>query len=69
VDKTYITAQELPEDSFRLAHKIYEDGFYPQFIIGIWRGGTHFVLPWHQQTGQEDSGSRLALPDRKRKCR
>ena len=40
VDKIYITAQELLEDSFRLAHKIFEDGFHPQFIIGIWRGGT-----------------------------
>ena len=40
MDKVYITAQELLEDSFRLAHKIYADGFHPQFIVGIWRGGT-----------------------------
>jgi hypoxanthine phosphoribosyltransferase len=40
VDKIYITAQQLLEDSFRLAHKVYTDGFYPQFIVGIWRGGT-----------------------------
>jgi len=40
VNKVYITAQELLEDSFRLAHKIYADDFHPQFIIGIWRGGT-----------------------------
>jgi hypoxanthine phosphoribosyltransferase len=40
VDKIYISAQELLEDSFRLAHKIFDDGFHPQFIIGIWRGGT-----------------------------
>jgi len=40
VNKVYITAQELLEDSFRLAHQIYQDGFYPQFIVGIWRGGT-----------------------------
>jgi len=40
VDKIFITAQQLLEDSFRLAHLIYEDGFHPQFIIGIWRGGT-----------------------------
>ncbi len=38
--KTYITAQSLLEDSFRLAHQVYEDGFIPDFIIGIWRGGT-----------------------------
>jgi hypoxanthine phosphoribosyltransferase len=40
VDKVYISAQELLEDSFRLAHKIFTDGFHPQFIVGIWRGGT-----------------------------
>ncbi|MDH3387509.1 MAG: hypoxanthine phosphoribosyltransferase, partial [Gammaproteobacteria bacterium] len=27
VNKVYITAQELLEDSFRLAHQIYQDGF------------------------------------------
>ena len=40
MQKTYITAQELLESSFKLAHDIYEDGFRPEFIIGIWRGGT-----------------------------
>ena len=40
MDKTFITAQQLLEDSFRLAHRIYEDGFHPHFIVGIWRGGT-----------------------------
>lgn len=39
-DKTYINAQELLEDSVRLAIQIYESGFRPQFIVGIWRGGT-----------------------------
>jgi hypoxanthine phosphoribosyltransferase len=40
VDKTYITAQQLLEDSFRLAHQVFEDGFKPDFIVGIWRGGA-----------------------------
>jgi len=40
VDKVFITARQLLEDSFRLAHMIYQDGFHPQFIVGIWRGGT-----------------------------
>ena len=40
MDKYYITAQSLLEDSFRLAHQVFEDGFHPQFIVGIWRGGT-----------------------------
>ncbi len=38
--KIYITAQNLLESSFKLAHEIYADGFRPQFIVGIWRGGT-----------------------------
>lgn len=40
MSKRFINAQELLEDSFRLAAKVYEDGFSPQFIIGIWRGGA-----------------------------
>ena len=40
MDKIFISAQELLEDSFRLAHRIFEDGFHPNFIVGIWRGGT-----------------------------
>jgi len=40
MNKYYISAQELLEDSFRLAHQVYESGFRPEFIIGIWRGGA-----------------------------
>ena len=39
-EKTYISANKLLEDSFRLASKVYEDGFRPEFIVGIWRGGA-----------------------------
>ena len=39
-DKRYISAQQLLEDSFRVAAQVYEDGFRPDFIIGIWRGGA-----------------------------
>lgn len=40
MDKVYISAQQLLEDSFRLASKVFEDGFRPHFIVGIWRGGA-----------------------------
>ena len=40
MDKIYITAQQLLEDSFRLADQVFRDGFRPNFIIGIWRGGA-----------------------------
>ncbi len=40
MEKTFITAQQLLEDSFRVAAQVYESGFRPHFIIGIWRGGA-----------------------------
>jgi hypoxanthine phosphoribosyltransferase len=40
VNKVYIDAQGLLEDSFRLAAKIVESGFRPSFMIAIWRGGV-----------------------------
>jgi hypoxanthine phosphoribosyltransferase len=40
MEKKFITAGELLRDSFRLASQVYEDGFRPQFIVGIWRGGA-----------------------------
>ncbi|MGB5986190.1 MAG: phosphoribosyltransferase family protein [Desulfobacterales bacterium] len=39
-DKVYLTAQSLLLDSFELGIRIYQSGFRPSFIIGIWRGGT-----------------------------
>ncbi|MFT5610890.1 MAG: hypoxanthine phosphoribosyltransferase [Polaribacter sp.] len=38
--KQYIEEQDLLNDSFRLAVKIYESGFRPDFIVGVWRGGS-----------------------------
>ena len=40
VEKSYISAQSLLEDSFRLGMQILESGFRPSFIVGVWRGGT-----------------------------
>lgn len=39
-DKRYISAQELLDDSFALAMKVFESGFRPDYIVGIWRGGA-----------------------------
>ena len=39
-EKIFITAQQLLDDSFLLGHRIIESGFHPNYIIGIWRGGT-----------------------------
>ncbi|MEZ5535527.1 MAG: phosphoribosyltransferase family protein [Thiolinea sp.] len=40
MNKEYLTAQDLLEDSFRLASKILEDGFRPTLMIAVWRGGV-----------------------------
>jgi len=39
-DKLYLDAQELLEDSCRLAAKVYASGFRPTFIVAVWRGGA-----------------------------
>ena len=39
-EKHYIGAQQLLEDSFRIAAQVYESGFRPNYIVGIWRGGA-----------------------------
>lgn len=39
-DKRFISAQELLEDSYRLGAQIIDSGFRPDFIVGIWRGGS-----------------------------
>jgi hypoxanthine phosphoribosyltransferase len=40
VEKKYVTAQELLDDSFDLGLHILKSGFRPKFIVGVWRGGT-----------------------------
>ena len=38
--KTFINPDQLLEDSFKLAWNVYESGFRPNYIIGVWRGGA-----------------------------
>lgn len=40
MNKVYITAQQLLLDSFELALQVYESGFRPNYIVGVWRGGA-----------------------------
>lgn len=40
MEKTFIAADDLLADSFRLAAKIAEDDFRPDFLVGLWRGGS-----------------------------
>lgn len=40
MQKKYISAQQLLEDSFKLGLQVYESGFRPDYIVGVWRGGA-----------------------------
>jgi hypoxanthine phosphoribosyltransferase len=48
MDKRYINASELLEDSFRLAVKIRSSGFIPDLLVAIWRGGTPVGIAVHE---------------------
>ena len=40
MEKQFIQAKGLLEDSFKLAWQVYESGYRPNYIIGVWRGGA-----------------------------
>lgn len=40
IAKTWLSADDLLADSFRLARLVLESDFRPTHIVGIWRGGT-----------------------------
>lgn len=40
MEKRYLDEETLIQDSFRLGVKVFESGFRPTFIVGLWRGGS-----------------------------
>jgi len=38
--KTFVAADDLLRDSFQLAANISEADFHPDFLVGLWRGGS-----------------------------
>ena len=38
--KKYIDAQQLLDDSYNLGLQIFDSGCRPNYIVGVWRGGT-----------------------------
>lgn len=40
MNKTFIAANDLLLDSFQLAVDIQKSGFRPDFLVGLWRGGS-----------------------------
>ncbi|MGB0866179.1 MAG: phosphoribosyltransferase [Granulosicoccaceae bacterium] len=39
-EKVFIDAESLLRDSCKLAGQVIRSGFRPNFIVGVWRGGT-----------------------------
>lgn len=48
MEKYYISPRQLLEDSFALAWQVFESGYRPDYVIGIWRGGTPVAIAVHE---------------------
>lgn len=40
VEKLFVDPASLLLDSYRLAGKVFDSEFHPNFLVGLWRGGT-----------------------------
>ncbi len=40
MNEQFIAADDLLRDSFQLAADVFEAGFEPDFLVGLWRGGS-----------------------------
>ena len=40
MEKLFINSGELLKDAFKIAWNVYESGYRPNYIIGVWRGGA-----------------------------
>jgi hypoxanthine phosphoribosyltransferase len=40
MNERFIQADDMLRDSFQLAANIFEAGFKPDFLVGLWRGGS-----------------------------
>ena len=40
MNERFVGADDLLRDSFQLAANIFEAGFTPDFLVGLWRGGS-----------------------------
>ncbi len=48
IKKHYLTADEYQRDIWRLAAKIRQSGWKPDFIVGLWRGGAPVAIAMHE---------------------
>jgi len=48
MNKRYISPQELLADAFALGWQVFASGFRPDYVIGVWRGGTPVGIAVHE---------------------
>ncbi|MCB1630394.1 MAG: hypothetical protein KDI23_01115 [Pseudomonadales bacterium] len=46
--KRWISADELVQDSLRLARRVIDSGFAPTLLLGLWRGGAPIAVALHE---------------------
>ncbi len=46
--KHYLSANEYQSDIWRLAAKIKDSGWKPDFLVGLWRGGAPVAIAVHE---------------------
>lgn len=51
MNKVFIRAGDLLNDSIKLALDILDDGFKPTHIVGVWRGGSPIAIAIHEVMG------------------
>ena len=44
MEKLYIREDDLLQDAYRLGVRIFDSGFRPSFIVGLWRGGSAVAI-------------------------
>jgi hypoxanthine phosphoribosyltransferase len=46
--KVFLSANQLLHDAYELGAAIYDDGYYPDFVVGVWRGGSPVAIAVHE---------------------
>jgi hypoxanthine phosphoribosyltransferase len=48
MDKHYISPQQLLADAYALALQVFDSGYRPGWVIGVWRGGAPVAIAVHE---------------------
>jgi hypoxanthine phosphoribosyltransferase len=48
LNKHYISPGDLLRDAYRLGWRVYESGYRPDVLIGVWRGGAPVAVAVHE---------------------